>query len=89
LERRDRGVLSFCTGLPLEGYDVFHEKIAATMHRMSRSKHNPLTSQVDIPANPQSASKAATTARIMIVTAHDNIFYRGYGLKRAITAAAI
>jgi hypothetical protein len=56
---------------------------------MSSSKHNPLTSQVDIPANPQSANRAATTARIMIVTAHDNIFYRGYGLKRATTVIVI
>jgi hypothetical protein len=53
---------------------AFHAKRAATMHRIIRSKHNPLTNQRGIPANPQNASNAATTARISIVTTHDNIF---------------
>jgi hypothetical protein len=45
--------------------------------------YNPLTIHPGIPAMPQIASSAATTARISIVTAHDNIISRVDGLKRA------
>ena len=45
--------------------------------------YNPLTIHPGIPAMPQIASSAATTARISIVTAHDNIFFQVEGLKRA------
>ncbi len=62
---------------------AFHAKKAATMQRMISRRHNPLTNHPGIPANPQNASNAATTASISIVTAHDNIFCRSYGLKRA------
>jgi hypothetical protein len=43
--------------------------------------YNPLTIHPGIPATPQIASRAATTARISIVIAHDNIFSAGTGLK--------
>jgi hypothetical protein len=62
---------------------VFHAKKAATRQRIIRRMHNPLTIHPGIPAMPQIASSAATTARISIVTAHDNIFFRLVGLKRA------
>jgi hypothetical protein len=65
---------------------VFHEKRAATMHKMIRRRHNPLTNHLGIPANPQRASKAATTARISIVTAQDNIISTILGLKCAKAA---
>jgi hypothetical protein len=51
-----------------------HAKKAATMQRIIRSRHNPLTSHPGIPAIPQWASKAATSARMSIVTAQDSIF---------------
>jgi hypothetical protein len=72
----------FSSGVP-----SLHAKKAATMHRMIRSRHNPLTNHPGIPAVPQCESKAATTARMSIVTAQDNIFCRVYGLKRAMTDA--
>jgi hypothetical protein len=53
------------------------------MHRRISSKHNPLISQPDIPENPPKERSAATTARISIVTAHDNILGFFEGLKRA------
>jgi hypothetical protein len=62
---------------------AFHAKRAATMHRRISSRHNPLISQPDIPANPPQARSAATTARISIVTVHDNILECIEGLKRA------
>ena len=58
----------------MEKCAAFHAKKAATMQRMIRSRHNPLTNHPGIPANPQNASNAATTARMSIVTALDNIF---------------
>jgi hypothetical protein len=51
------------------------------MHRRISSRHNPLINQPDIPANPPKARSAATTARISIVTAHDNILEVPGGLK--------
>jgi len=53
------------------------------MQRMIRSRHNALNNHPGIPAKPQIARSATTTARISIVTAHDNIFSRFYGLMRA------
>jgi hypothetical protein len=58
----------------LEKRVAFHEKRTATMPKMMRSKHSPLTNHLGIPANPQNPRNAATTARISIVTTHDNIF---------------
>jgi hypothetical protein len=52
-----------------------HIKKAATMPRIIRSRHNPRTSHLGIPAKPQKASNAATTARMSIDTAHDNILF--------------
>jgi hypothetical protein len=60
---------------------ALHIKKAATMPRMIRSRHNPRTSHLDMPAKPQMASSAATTARISIDTAHDNILSSLGGLK--------
>jgi hypothetical protein len=51
------------------------------MQRMIRSRHNPLTHHLGIPGKPQIASRAATTARIRIVTAHDNIVFKTLWLK--------
>jgi hypothetical protein len=62
---------------------AFHEKRAATMHRRINSRYNPLISQPDIPSNPPKERSAATTARISIVTAHDNIPKAYQGLKCA------
>jgi|HubBroStandDraft_6_1064221.scaffolds.fasta_scaffold84874_2 hypothetical protein len=59
------------------------------MPKMIRSRHSPLTNHLGIPANPQKPRNAATTARISIVTTHDNILFRGYGLKRARADAMI
>ena len=52
---------------------ALHIKKAATMPRIIRSRHNPRTSHPGMPAKPQMASNAATTAKISIDTAHDNI----------------
>jgi hypothetical protein len=57
------------------------------MHRRISSRHNPLISQPDIPANPPKERSAATTARIIIVTAHENILESFDGLKHAKLAA--
>jgi hypothetical protein len=67
----------------MKNRQALHAKRAATMHRSISSRHKPLTSQRDIPANPPKASSAATTARISIVTAQDNILDSIAGLKRA------
>jgi hypothetical protein len=53
------------------------------MQRIITRRHSPLTTHPGIPAMPQVASRAATMARINIVTAHDNIFSRLQGLKCA------
>jgi hypothetical protein len=66
---------------------AFHAKSAATMHKRINSSHKPLISQSEIPANPPKERSSATTARINIVTAHDNILKRFEGLKRARPAA--
>jgi hypothetical protein len=61
----------------------FHASKAATIQRMIKSAHNPLANHPGIPANPQDTSKAPTTARMSIVTAHDNIDHQLDGLKHA------
>jgi hypothetical protein len=57
------------------------------MHRRISSRHNPLINQSDIPENPPKERSAATMARIIIVTAHENILESSMGLKRARPAA--
>jgi hypothetical protein len=51
------------------------------MHRRISSRHNPLISQPDNPASPPTERSAATMARIIIVTAHENILEFFDGLK--------
>jgi hypothetical protein len=62
---------------------AFHAKKAATRQRIIRRMYKPLTIHPGIPAMPQIANSATTTARISNVTAHENIFCRVDGLKRA------
>jgi hypothetical protein len=58
----------------LEERLALHIKKAAAMPRRIRRRHNPRTIHPGIPAKPQMASSAATTAKISIDTAQDSIF---------------
>ena len=68
---------------------AFHANKAAAMQRMIKSKHNPLANHPGIAANPQDTSNAPTTARMSIVTAHDNIDRHFDGLKCARGAIVV
>jgi hypothetical protein len=52
----------------------FHANTTAMMNMMINRRHNPRTSHFGNPATPQNTSTEATTARMRIVTAHENMF---------------
>jgi hypothetical protein len=53
------------------------------MQTMISSRHSPLANHPGVPADPQDTRKAATTARINMVTARESICCQNYGLKHA------
>jgi hypothetical protein len=52
----------------------FHANTTAMMNMMINRRHNPRTSHFGNPATPQNTSTDAMTARMRIVTAHENMF---------------
>jgi len=44
------------------------------INRIIKSRHNPLTSHIGNPVNPEITSTAAITARMRMVIAHENMF---------------
>jgi hypothetical protein len=52
----------------------FHANTTAMMNMMINRRHNPRTSHFGKPATPQNKSTEAMTARMRIVTAHENMF---------------
>jgi hypothetical protein len=52
---------------------AFHASTTAITNRIIKRRHNPRTTHAGNPATPQNANTAARTARMRIVTAHENI----------------
>ena len=61
----------------------FQASMTAMAKRIIKRRHNPRTTHAGNPAIPQNAGTAARTARMRMVTAHENIFHGTSGLKRA------